>query len=240
MVHSVFDGLRFSKFCNQPGAVKLAAAKIAGQRGEPAAAEQAAAVAHGIVSVHAGPVGQRRAGDDHRPEQFRADRCEHHDRPSGLAVADDARFAVSVRMKRHHLLQEHGFGSADVLDGLARHGIGQESDEIAGVSRLEGDPDFTIGFEACDTGPMAGARINDDERSTLGIDFDTRRRDDPGQRIVDGSLQRASVDHELDLVIEHVRGGFGHVLAILVAALTHDVPEQEETLRGVGHVFGCR
>jgi hypothetical protein len=28
------------------------------------------------------------------------------------------------------------------------------------------------------------------------------------------------------------------VLAILIAALTHDIPEQEEALGGIGHVFG--
>ena len=58
---------------HQPGAVELAVAEIAGERGQPAAAEQAAAVAHRILAAHAGPVGQRRAGDDDRAEQLGPD-----------------------------------------------------------------------------------------------------------------------------------------------------------------------
>ena len=122
---------------HQPGAVELAVAEIAGERGQPAAAEQAAAVAHRILAVHAGPVGQRRAGDDDRAEQLGPDRGQHHDRPAGLAIADHAGLAVGLGMQRDDLFEEDRFGAGDVLDGLARHRIGQEADEIAGMAGLE-------------------------------------------------------------------------------------------------------
>ena len=34
--------------------------------------------------------------------------------------------------------------AGDVLDGLARHGLWQEADEVAGVARLERYPYFTL------------------------------------------------------------------------------------------------
>jgi hypothetical protein len=42
----------------------LAAAEIAGKSGEPAAAEEATAVAHWIPAMHAAPIRQRRAGNE--------------------------------------------------------------------------------------------------------------------------------------------------------------------------------
>src|SRR6476646_6132013 len=56
---------------HQPGAIELAVAEVAGKRGEPAAAEKAAAIAHRVLAAHAGPVGEWRARDDDRAEQFR-------------------------------------------------------------------------------------------------------------------------------------------------------------------------
>ena len=50
---------------HQPCAVEAAGAEIVGQRGQPAAAGQSAAVTHRVV---AGPVRQWRAGDDDRAE----------------------------------------------------------------------------------------------------------------------------------------------------------------------------
>src|SRR5215467_6753175 len=43
---------------HQPGAVELAATQVTSKRGQPAAAQESAAVAHGIFSVHAGPIGK--------------------------------------------------------------------------------------------------------------------------------------------------------------------------------------
>jgi hypothetical protein len=41
-------------------------------------------------------------------------------------------------------------------------------------------------------------------------------------------------------VIEHVRRTLRQMLAILIAALAHDIPEQHAALRGIDHVFQGR
>ena len=58
--------------------VRAARAQVAGQRRQPAAAQQAAAIAHGCV---ARPVRQRRAGQDDRAEEFGPHRGGHHHLP---------------------------------------------------------------------------------------------------------------------------------------------------------------
>ena len=62
---------------------------------------------------------------------------------------------------------------------LARHRVGQEADEIAGMAGLERDADLAVGLEAADPGPVPGARIDDDEGPARRIDLDALRRDDP-------------------------------------------------------------
>ena len=109
---------------HQPSAVEFAVPEIAGESGEPAAAQEPAAVAHRVLAVHAGPIGQWRAGDDDWAEQFGAKGGEHHDRPSRLAVADHARLAVGIGMQRDHLFEEYRLGTRDALDSLARHRCG--------------------------------------------------------------------------------------------------------------------
>ena len=84
---------------------------------------------------------------------------------------------------------------------------------------------------------MAGARIDDDKGPTRRIDFDVLRRDDANQGIVHGPLECAAVEDKLYAILEHMRGGLGQVLAVLIAALAHDIPEQDAALRRVDHVF---
>ena len=95
---------------DQHAAVELAVAEVARERGHPAAAGQAAGVAHRVLALDAGPVGQRRAGDDDRAEQLGPDRRHQQHGPAALAVADDAGSAfgpgVAIRYlsqaKKHH------------------------------------------------------------------------------------------------------------------------------------------
>ena len=102
-------------------------------------------------------------------EQFRTNGGQHHDRPAGLAVADDAWLAVGLRMQRDHLFEEYRLGVRDVFDRLTGHRIGQEADEIAGMTGLERDADFAVGLEPADAGAVAGTRIDDDERRRVGM-----------------------------------------------------------------------
>ena len=66
------------------------------------------------------------------------------------------------------------------------------------------------------------------------------RRNDAHEAIVHRALERAAVDDELRLVIEHMRGSLGQMLAVLIAALAHHVPEQHGALGRVDHVIHRR
>jgi len=143
-------------------------------------------------------------------------------------------------MERDHALEEEGFGARDVLDGLARHGVGKEADEIAGMSGLERDADLAVRLEAADAGPVPRARIDDHEGTAVRIDLDALRRHDAHEAVVDRPLEGAAVHDTLHLELEHMRRRFGHVLVVLIAALAHDVPEQDAALRGVDHVLDRR
>ena len=127
------------------------------------------------------------------------------------------------------LFKKHRFGARDIFDRLTRHRVRKEADEIAGMARLQRDADFAVGLEAANPGTVPGARIDDDKRPSRRIDLDAGGRHDPHQAIIDRPIKPAAVDDELGLVIEHVRNGFGQVLAILIAALAHHI--QNSTLR---------
>ena len=86
-----------------------------------------------------------------------------------------------MRMQRDDFFEEYRLGAGDILDGLARHRLRQEADEIAGMPGLEGDADFAVGLEAADARTVSGARIDDDERSPRRIDLDAGGRNDPHQ-----------------------------------------------------------
>ena len=111
--------------------------------------------------MHAGPIGERRSGNDDGTEQFGSQRRQHHDRPAGLAIADHAGLAVGLRVQRDHPFEKHGFGAGDILDRLARHRFRQETNEIARVSGLERDADLAVGLEAANARAMPGARVDD-------------------------------------------------------------------------------
>ena len=53
---------------------------------------------------------------------------------NGLAITDQARLPLGVRVSRHDLFDEPSFCLANVLDCLTRHWIGQKTDEIAGMT----------------------------------------------------------------------------------------------------------
>src|SRR5262249_41310965 len=111
-----------------------------------------------------------------------------------LAVADHAGLAVSLGMQGRDLLEKNRLRPCDVLDRLTGNRIGQETDEIAGVTGLECDADFAVGLEAADAGTVPRARVDDDEGPARRIEFDAGRRDDAHESIVHRALERPAVD----------------------------------------------
>ena len=53
-------------------------------------------------------------------------------------------------------------------------------------------------------------------------------------------FERATIDHDLGRIAEHVRRDLGHVFVVLVAALPHHIQEQRAPLRGVDDVLDRR
>src|SRR5215468_10267361 len=125
--------------------------------------------------MHAGPISERRAGNDERSEQFRPERGQDHDGPAGLAIADHARLAIGIRMAADDRLDELGLCARDAFDGLSRHRLGQEAYEIAGVPCLHRHADFAVRLEAADPRTVYGPRVDDNKWSPLHIDFDAFR-----------------------------------------------------------------
>src|SRR6185295_4031155 len=138
-------------------------------------------------------VGEWRAGNDDGAEQIRPHGCQQHDCPAGLTVTDDRRLALRIRVHCDHPLEKRRLRMCDVFDGLAWHRLGKEADEIAGMTRFEGNADLAVCFEAANAGPVAGAWIDNHERAFACVDLSTFRRYDADECIVDGPLQLASV-----------------------------------------------
>ncbi|CAB3654957.1 hypothetical protein LMG26840_03012 [Achromobacter dolens] len=230
-------GVEVLEVLHQPGAVELAVAQVAGQGGEPTAAEQAAGVAHRVHAAPAGPVGQRRAGDDDGAEQLGTHGGGHHDLPAGLAVGHHHRLALGVGVTRDDFFQEMGLGLHHVFDGLGGHGLRQEGGEVAGMAGAHRHADLALGLEAADAGAVAGAWVDHQEGALDRIDRHALGRLDAQQAVVDRARQFAAVQHQFVLHAEHVGGPLGHMLVVLVAALAHDVGVQHAALPGVHGVF---
>ena len=139
-------------------------------------------------------------------------------------------------MQRDDFFKEDRLGASDILKRLTWHGLGQEAYEVAGMTGLEGDADLAVCLEAADAGAVPSAWVDHNKGAPSRIYRDTLRRDNAHEGVIDRPLKRAAVDHELGLVVEHVRRGLGQMLAILVAALAHHVEEDEAALCGIHHV----
>ena len=135
-----------------------------------------------------------------------------------------------------HALEEGELRAADVPDRLTGHGLGQESDEIAGVTRVQDGPDLAVRLEASNPRAMSGAGVDDDERTLVIVDLDAVGGQDPNETVIDRPLQFMPVHDQLKIVVKHVLNRLRRVLEILVAALPHDVPEEDVALPTVGGV----
>jgi hypothetical protein len=81
-------------------------------------------------------------------------------------------------MQFAHLPNEPLLGRAHVEQGLAGLGLLEEHDEINGMTCTQGNADLRIVLEAADAGTVPGARIDDQVRALLHVDYDPLRRPD--------------------------------------------------------------
>ncbi len=96
----------------------------------------------------------------------------------------------------------------DVLDRLPGHGIGQETDDIAGVPGLHGHADLAVGLEPAEA---RSAPADSDRPSEL-----------------------MAVTDQLGVVVEDMRRGLRDVLFVLQAAPRQRFEEQDPALPGIG------
>ena len=143
-------------------------------------------------------------------------------------------------MAGNHHFDESCLGLANIPDRLPGYRLRQKADEIAGMPGLECDADFAVGLEPTYPRAMPGARIDDDERPSGRIEFDSRRRNDPHETVVDRPIKRLSAEDQFHFVVEHMWHGLGQMLPILITALAHRVPEQDATLGGIHQIFHGR
>ncbi len=160
---------------------------------------------------------------------------QHHRRPPALAVADDRRLRA-LRVQFAHALDEAALGSADIEQRLARLRHREEDDEVDRMALAQRHADLRIVLEAADARSVTRARVDDHVRAALRVDRDAGRRHDLHQRVVDGALERAAVEHHLEVEIQHRRQPGARVFEVLVAALAHRIQEKDAALHGVDRV----
>src|SRR5262245_36323812 len=139
-------------------------------------------------------------------------------------------------MKRDDAFKKCRLSGDDFLDGLTWDRVGQETDEITGMARLEGHTDLAVGFESADAGSMTGAGVDDHEGPLLVVDLDVLGRDDAGQDVVYRTRQLAPIHNKLGAEFENMGRRLGRVFLVLLAALLHDVEKQNAALPGVDPV----
>ena len=202
------------------------------------AAQQAARVPHRVLALHAGPVRHRRAGQQHRPHQVGPGGGHQHQRPAALAVADDKRPGVGVGVQRLHLLQELDLGAGHAFDGLARHRIGKEGEEVTRVAGGQRHADLAVQLEAADARAVAGARVDHHERALAGHGGVVLWRLDAHQRVVGRAVEVARVEHHIEVEHQHRWLARFTVRVVDVAAFAQRVPEQHRALPGIDPVTG--
>ena len=156
---------------DEVGAVELAVAEVAGQRGQPRC-RPSARPSSASGSCRRRPPSRRsasrRAGSG-RPSCGR-ERGEHHQRPAALAVADDERLALGVRVQLVHLAQElRPRRARPTRSSGPAPAPGRTSRSSRGDRRLQRDADLAVDLEAADARAVAGARIDHHERALLRV-----------------------------------------------------------------------
>ena len=224
---------------DQPGAVELAMAEVAGQRGQPAAAQQSARIAHRILAALALPVGHRRADHEAGPEEV-GPQHRHHQRLIARLTVADREWARRIGVQRHHALEERHLPLDDIEECLAGRRGRAEAEEIDRVALGQGVADLAVGLEAADTGTLAGARVDHHHGAFAGIGRGAVRRQDAQEGIVDRPRQGEAVHHHLVAIAQHGGERPRSDLDFFVAALAQEVEEEQAALEGVDQVVGQR
>jgi hypothetical protein len=165
------------------------------------------------------------------------DRAHHHDLPVSLAVADQTRLALGVRVTLDNLLDKAGLRLAHILDRLTGHRVRQKAHEVAGMAGCERDADLAVVLHAADPWAVPGARVENDKWPLILVGGCALRRDDPHQPVIHRPRQRAAIEHQFGFKAQHIRRRTGIVLAAVVAALPQHVEQQNGALPSVDPVI---
>ena len=207
------------------GAVEDPVAEVAGQRGQPGSAQQPAQIAHRVLAVHAGPIGERRSGQH--------DRADMSGWMALIIMICQPAWQLPIRhglpsafgWRFDDLLDKAGLRFADILDRLTGHRFGQEADKIAGMAGGERDPDLAVMLHAADARAMPGARVEDDKRPLVRVDrCPWAERSAPTRNSPAAACP--AVEHQLGIKAQHVRRRAGIVLDAIVAALAQHIQQQ--------------
>ena len=123
------------------------------------------------------------------------------------------------------LLDKTGLGFAHILDRLTGHRVGQEADEIAGMTCGERHPDLAVVLHTADPGTVPGARVENDERPLVRVDRGAFGRDDPHQPVIHRARQRAAIEQEFGVKAQDMRRFPGIVLDAIVATLAQYIQQ---------------
>jgi hypothetical protein len=108
-------------------------------------------------------------------------------------------------MQRANLSDELLLGAANVEHRLAWLRIAKEHHEKNRVSRAKRDAGLRVVLETANAGTVSGTWIDDQIGTLLHVDIHACGRTKLQQRIVDRSLELATVEHDVILEMQHRR-----------------------------------
>lgn len=220
---------------DQMGPVEPAAAEVARQKRHPAAAQQAARVAHRVLGIVAGPVGHGRAVHHDGSGAVGLQSAHQDGSPSALAIADDDRLAPG-RMTLAHDPQELRLRPGHVGERLSGGGLRKEDHHVDGMAGAQRDADFRIRLEAADAWAVPRPRVDDHVGALVGVGREAWRRGDAHERVVRRAREAARIGHDLPVEGNERRLARRLVRQPVVAALPERVPEQQRALGEVGPI----
>src|SRR5271157_5581057 len=113
--------------------------------------------------------------------------------------------AWQLGMTTGDLFDKRRLCAANVLDRLTRHRLGREADEVAWMAGADRHSNHAVGLHAPDAWPVAGARVDDDDRRFRRIDNSAFGWNDADKPIIGRARQLAPVKDELIGEVQHIR-----------------------------------